>query len=174
MKGMYQFIRNLWKKPKVEMKNLTRERLIEWRKQPRFQRIEKPTRLDKARALGYKSKKGFVVVRCRIKRGGRRRPLYGRRGRKPSKAGLTGFTPKKSLQWIAEERVQKKYPNLEVLNSYLVGQDGRYSFFEVILVDPYHPDIRADPKTNWITKPQHKKRVFRGLTSTAKKSRGLR
>jgi len=148
--------------------------LIEWRRQPRFQRIEKPTRLDKARGLGYKSKKGFVIVRGRMKRGGRRRPLYGRRGRKPSKAGLTGFTPKKSLQWIVEERVQKKYPNLEVLNSYWVGEDGQKIWFEVILVDPNSPDIKKDKNLKWITEKQHRKRVLRGLTGSGKKSRGLR
>ena len=171
---MYQYIRKVWKKPKVSMKNLVRERLLEWRRQPRFQRIEKPTRLDKARALGYKSKKGFVIVRGRMKRGGRRRPLYGRRGRKPSKAGLTGFTPKKSLQWIVEERVQKKHPNLEVLNSYWVIEDGQNVWFEVILIDPNSPEIKKDKNLKWITEKQHRKRVLRGLTSSGKKSRGLR
>jgi len=171
---MYQRIRNLWKKPKKTMKELSKERLMEWRRQPRFQKIEKPTRIDRARSLGYKSKKGFVIVRARVQRGGRTRPLYGRRGRKPSKTGLTKFTSKKSLRLIAEERVQKKYPNLEVLNSYEVLKDGRYKWFEIIFVDPKRPEIKKDKDLKWITENQHKRRVFRGLTSSAKKSRGLR
>ena len=171
VKGLYQHIRNLWKKPKANMEELTKTRLIEWRKEPRFQRVDKPTRLDKARALGYKAKKGFVIVRGRIEKGGRKRPLYGRGGRKPSKAGLTKYTPKKSLQRIVEERVQRKYPNLNVLNSYWVGEDGRNVWFEVILVDPNRPEIKSDPNLSWITQPQHRKRVFRGLTSSGKKSR---
>ena len=32
-------------------------------------RIEHPTRLDKARKLGYKAKQGFVVARTRVRRG---------------------------------------------------------------------------------------------------------
>src|SRR4030042_479945 len=120
--GLYQRLRQLWKRPQQTMKEETRSRLMEWRREPRFQKLENPTRIDRARSLGYKAKKGFVVVRGRLNRGGRDRPLYGRRGRKPSKAGLTKFTSKKSLQGILEERVQGKHPNLEVLGSYEVGE----------------------------------------------------
>lgn len=170
MKGLYQHVRKLWKKPKKEMKELSRERLIEWRKDPRFKRIDKPTRIDKARSLGYKAKKGFVLVRARIKRGGRKRPHYKWKGRKPSKAGITGFTPTKSLQGIVEARVARKYPNMEVLNSYPVLEDGVHSWFEVILVDKNAPEIKKDKTLKWITKKQHTRRVFRGLTSVGKKS----
>ena len=64
--------------------------------------------------------------------------------------------------------------NLEVLNSYLIGKDGKHYFYEVILIDPERPEIKNDPDKNWITKPANKGRVFRGLTSAGKKSRGLR
>jgi len=47
-------------------------------------------------------------------------------------------------------------------------------FYEVILVDPARPEIKNDKTINWITKSANSKRVFRGLTSAAKKSRGLR
>jgi large subunit ribosomal protein L15e len=161
-KSLYKSIRVLWKTPD-KMKELRRERLMKWRKELRFQKLEKPTRLDKARSLGYKAKKGFVIVRGRIERGGRRRHLYGRRGRKPSKAGLTKFTPKKPLNIILEGRVQRKYPNLEVLGSYPVGEDGIYKWFEVIMVDPERPEIKKDKNINWITEKQHRRRVFRGL-----------
>jgi len=67
----------------------------------------------------------------------------------------------------------KHYPNMEVLNSYWVGEDGMHKYFEVILVDPNHPVIRADPKINWICEPQHRGRAYRGLTSAGKKGRGL-
>jgi large subunit ribosomal protein L15e len=127
-------------------------------------RIEKPSRLDKARALGYKAKQGFVVVRVRVRKGGRKRKLYGRGGRKPSKAGLIKFTPAKSLKRIAEEKAARKFVNLEVLNSYYVAEDGNYKWFECILVDPHHPNIINDPKINWICKPSQRRRVFRGLT----------
>ncbi|MFX1299023.1 MAG: 50S ribosomal protein L15e, partial [Promethearchaeota archaeon] len=51
--------------------------------------------------------------------------------------------------------------------------DGKHWYYEVILVDPNHPVIKSDPKINWITEPQHSKRVTRGLTSAGKRSRGL-
>jgi len=170
-KGLYQHIRKLWKRPKSTIKDSVRDRLIKWRKEKRFQKIDKPTRLDRARAIGYKAKQGFVIVRGRIKKGGRKRPLYGRRGRKPSKAGISKFTPKKSLQWILEERVQKKYPNLEVLGSYSVGEDGGHKWFEVIMVNPKSPAIKNDKNLKWITKKKHRRRVFRGLTPSGKKAR---
>jgi len=170
-KGLYQNIRQLWKKPKESMKEETRSRLIQWRREPRFEKIEKPTRLDRARGLGYKAKKGFVIVRGRIGRGGRNRPLYGRKGRKPSKSGITGFTASKSLQWMMEERVQKKYLNLEVLGSYEVGEDGRYKWFEIILVDPMVSEIRKDKNLKWIASGKNRRRVFRGLTPSGKKGR---
>jgi large subunit ribosomal protein L15e len=170
-KGLYQRIRNLWKKPKASMKMSVKERLLKWRRESRFKKIDKPTRIDKARTLGYKAKQGFIIVRGRIGKGGRKRPLYGKRGRKPSKAGLSKYTPKKSLQTITEERIQKKYPNLEVLGSYPVGEDGKYKWFETILVDPNNPEIKKDKNMKWITGKQHRRRVLRGLTPSSKKTR---
>ncbi len=174
VKGFYQSIRGLWKKRSTELKEISKEKRIKWRKEPRFQKVERSTRVDRARALGYKAKQGFIIVRGRIERGGRKRPFYQRRGRKPSKTGITGFTPKKSLQRITEERVQKKYPNLEVLGSYQVGEDGRWKWFEIILIDKNHPVIKKDKNMKWISEKQHTRRVYRGLTSSGKKSRGLR
>lgn len=174
VKSFYKYISDAWKKKSKELKEIIKKRLIEWRKEPTVKRIEKPTRLDRARSLGYRAKQGFVLARVKVRKGGRKRRLYGRGGRKPSKAGLVKFTPKKSLRWIAEEKAQRKFRNLEVLNSYPVGEDGKYKYFEVILVDPNHPNIKADPKIKWICEKQHRKRVFRGLTSAGKKARGLR
>ncbi|WP_048149421.1 50S ribosomal protein L15e [Palaeococcus ferrophilus] len=172
--GMYKYIREAWKAPKESyVKELLRSRMIKWRREPSVTRIERPTRLDRARNLGYQAKQGYVVVRVRVRRGGRKRPRW-KGGRKPSKMGMVRYSPKKSLQWIAEERAARKYPNLEVLNSYWVGEDGMYKWFEVIMVDPHHPVIKSDPKIAWIAGKAHKGRVFRGLTSAGKKSRGLR
>jgi large subunit ribosomal protein L15e len=170
----YKYIAEAWSKPeKSFVDELMRQRLIEWRRQPAITRVEKPTRLDRARKLGYKAKQGFIIVRVRVRRGGLRkqRPKSGRR---PKRMGVKKFKPAKSLRLIAEERAARKFPNLEVLNSYWVGEDGRSKWFEVIMVDPHHPAIKADEDVNWITQKQHKKRVFRGLTSAGKKVRGLR
>merc|ERR1712107_795756 len=62
---------------------------------------------------------------------------------------------------------------LRVLNSYWVGQDSTYKYFEVIMVDVAHKCIRRDPKVNWIVNAVHKHRELRGLTAAGKRSRGL-
>ena len=170
----YKYIAEEWAKPeKSFVEELMRQRLIEWRRQRTITRIDKPTRLDRARKLGYKAKQGFVIVRVRVRRGGLRkqRPKSGRR---PKRMGVAKFKPAKSIRLIGEERVAKKFPNMEVLNSYWVGEDGRSKWFEVILVDPNHPVIKTDKDVKWITEKQHRNRATRGLTSAGKKVRGLR
>src|SRR5512136_1031878 len=170
----YKYIAEEWAKPeKSFVEELMRQRLIEWRKQNTVTRIERPTRLDRARKLGYKAKQGFVISRVRVRRGGLRKERP-RSGRRPKRMGVKKFKPAKSLRLIAEERTARKFPNLEVLNSYWVGEDGRSKWFEVILVDPKSPSIKSDKDIGWITEPQHKRRVFRSLTSAGKKIRSLR
>lgn len=169
VKGLYHYLREAWKKPE---KKTLQERMVEWRKSSVFTKVDTPLRLDRARALGYKNKKGFVTIRVRIKRGGHKkpRPNKGRR----SKRLTSKMTLKMNYKWIAESRVQKKYKNLEVLNSYQIGKDGINYFYEVICIDPTKPEIKSDKQVGWISKPGHKNRVLRGKTSSAKKSRGLR
>jgi large subunit ribosomal protein L15e len=65
--------------------------------------------------------------------------------------GVSKYTPAKSIKLIAEERVARKYPNLEVLNSYWVWEDGVSKWFEVILVDPNSPSIKSDKDMGWIS-----------------------
>ena len=173
-KGLHHYVRETWKKPKEALPHMFRQtRMAQWRREPVNCRIERPTRLDAARRLGYKAKQGIVIIRTRVRRGGLRKGKIHMK-RKPSKAGISKITMGKNLQMIAEERTGKKYPNLEILNSYWVAEDGRYKWYEVILVDPNHPVILADSKINWICNRAHKGRVHRGLTSAGKKSRGLR
>ncbi len=173
-RSMYHYIAQAWKKPyEGDQGELMKHRLIEWRRQPAIIRVEKPTRLDRARSLGYKAKQGIIVVRVRIRKGGRRKPRPNK-GRRPKRMGVYGFAPAKSLRLIAEERAQRKYPNMTVLNSYYVGEDGLHKWYEVILVDPNHPAIKNDPELAWVASGKHKGRPFRGLTSAGKKMRGLR
>jgi large subunit ribosomal protein L15e len=171
-KSVYQYIRDQWKVPDTSYQSPQQQRMIEWRREKNFLRVHKPLRLDRARSLGYKAKQGYIVVRGRVRRGSlRKRKIKG--GRKPSKHGITKITMGKSTQRIAEERASKHFPNLEVLNSYWVGADGRFHFFEIIFVDPHHPVIKSDPKINWICEPKHKRRVLRGKTNAGRRGRGL-
>jgi len=172
--AMYRYLRQAWSKPSSSfIRSLMRDRVVRWRNQPSIVRVDAPTRLDRARRLGYKSKEGFVVARVKVRRGGSRkqRPVLGRRQKR---LGVTRFSRGKSLRWIAEERVSRKFPNLEVLNSYPVWEDGTYKWFEVILVDPHSRSVRRDKSVGWIAKGPHYGRAFRGLTSAGRKSRGLR
>ncbi len=174
-RGLYHYLQEAWKEryQNPALTALWRQRIIAWRRQPSVVRIEKPTRLDRARSLGYKAKQGIVVVRVRVRKGGLNRPRPNK-GRRPKRMGVYGYAPAKSTRLIAEERAARKYPNLEVLNSYYVAEDGVYKWYEVILVDPHHPAICRDNDLKWICSRKHRGRVFRGLTSAGKKMRGLR
>lgn len=170
----YSYIREAYKRPSESyVHDLLRERLPVWRRDRSVARVENPTRIDRARELGYRAKQGFVIARSRIRKGGRRKQRLNT-GRVPKKMGVKKFTPKKSLQWLAEERAARKYPNLEVLGSYWVGEDGQNKYFEVLFVDPTHPVIKNDPKISWICRNTHRGRVFRGLSTSGVTSRGLR
>lgn len=161
----YKYMAEAWRKPgESYVEELMRERVIAWRKQPAIYRIDKPTRIDRARRLGYKDKPGYVIVRVRVRRGGlnKQRP---RSGRRQKRMGVNKYKPAKSLRLIAEERAARKFPNLEVLNSYWVWEDGRYKWFEVIMVDrALLPELKLG---------KGRGRVFRGLTSAGRKVRGL-
>lgn len=171
VKGLYQHLRNYWRQHSEEQVKDLRNKMIDWRAGDRIVKIERPTRLDRARALGYKAKNGILVFRVTIERGGRakERPTTKRRSKR--------FSVKKILrmnyQWVAEQRVQNKYRNLAVLNSYKVAKDGQYYFFEVIAVDPSVPEIKSDSNFKWLQNPSARFRVFRGTTNAGKKSRGM-
>jgi len=170
----YKYMAEAWKRPEASfVKEIMKQRAIQWRRQPTIIRVERPTRLDRARKLGYKAKQGFIIVRVRVRRGWlkRSRPKAGRR---PKRMGVTKIKLAKSLRLVAEERAGRKFPNLEVLNSFWVWEDGRYKWYEIIMVDPHHPVIQSDENINWICDTVHRGRVFRGLTSAGKKMRGLR
>ena len=170
---MYDYLSDQWKKPDLSYKSPQQQRMIQWRKEENFSRIDRPTRIDRARTLGYKAKQGYIVVRARVRRGGLRKPTI-KGGRKPATKGISKITMGKNTQRIAEERTAKRFPNMEVLNSYWVGEDGKHHYYEVILVDPVHPSIMKDKNINWITDVSNKRRVLRGKTSAGQKGRGLR
>jgi len=169
--GYAKYLAELWTKPK---ENFGTEKWRAWlmklRREPAITRLEKPTRLDRARSLGYKAIKGIFIVRCRVPKGGRKRPKPGH-GRRPKRYGRF-IEIRESNQVVAEARVARKYPNAEVLNSYWVGEDGKYVWYEVILAD--RAQAANNPKYSWLASPANRGRVYRGLTSAGKKSRGLR
>ncbi len=170
--GLYHYVREAWTKPKENNPALWKERLIEWRRDPATIRLERPTRIDRARSLGYRAKQGIFVVRQRLLKASRKREKF-HGGRSPRKM-RRHLVLDLNYQHIAEQRAVMSYRNnCEVLNSYWVGEDGKQLWYEVILVDKSHPVIKADPILNWVCTPANTKRVFRGLTRAGRKSRGL-
>ena len=161
----YKYMAEAWKKSESSyIKDLMQERVMGWRREPALLRVDKPTRIDRARRLGYKDKLGYVVVRVRVRKSGSRKQRP-RMGRRQKRMGVTKYKFAKSMRLIAEERAAKKYPNLEVLNSYWVWQDGRSKWYEVVLVD-----LELLPE---LSLGKGRGRVFRGLTSAGRKVRGL-
>jgi len=150
--SLYKAIEKAWDKPDESyVGELMKRRLVKWRREPSVVKIDKPTRLDRAHKLGYKAKPGFIVARARVRRGGRRKSRP-RKGRKPRRMLVHHFPPKKSLQRIAEERANRRFPNLEVIGSYWVWEDGLSIWFEVIMVDPNQPGIKKDRNLGWVAR----------------------
>merc|ERR1712214_113536 len=167
--GAYKYMTEMYRKKQSDvMRYLLRIRCWHYRQLTKVHRAPRSTRPDKARRLGYKNKQGFVIYRIAMRRGGRKRPVakgcpYG----KPKTSGaVKQQKPERNLQSIAEERVGRRLKGLRVLNSYWVGQDSTYKYFEVIMIDPH-------PKVNWMCRPVMKHRELRGLTAAGKRSRGI-
>lgn len=161
--GLYTWLKKTFQKEYQEKSPEYKARLQKWRKEGAIEMVGKPTNLARARNLGYKAKEGYTVVRVKTSRGKRakKRPTG---GRKPKK-NIKYVSPNVSYQSMAEGRAGRKYQYLEVFNSYWVGEDGVYKYFEIIMVDPIKVKLKENLRVG---------RAFRGLTSSGKKHRGLR
>ena len=133
----------VWYKMWKENSIVLRERAIVWRKEDAATRIERPSRLLRARRLGYKAKQGIVVIRMRVGTGGMRRQRP-RGGRRPKHLGVTRIKQDDNMKTVANRRVLEKYPNMKLLGSYFLYKDGKHYWYEVILADPSHPSIVND------------------------------
>lgn len=140
---MYSEIGKSWQRIYHEKAGDISSRAVLLRRGPTIERLERPSRLDRARMLGYKAKDGVVVVRIKVSRGGmrRKRPTSGRR---PKHMGVLRMKSDEPTQSVAERRVCEKFPNLKLLGSYIYYKDGKHSWFECILVDPANPSISKD------------------------------
>ena len=134
---MYKYIsrnwRSLWRDQGRKEDYVGRKILL--RRESTILRSENPLRLDKAKRVGYRAKQGYVVVRGKVSRGGIHK-IAPKMGRRQKRTGITKIKRGKSMKQIAEERVQKRYPNLKVLGSYFIAKDGKHKWYEIILKDP--------------------------------------
>ena len=131
----------LWRANAPEL----RQRAVQWRRENAATRVERPSRIERARRLGYKAKQGIIVVRMRVGTGGMRKQRP-RGGRRPKHLGVTKIKADVDMRTVAENRVLERYPNMSLLGSYFVYKDGVHYWFEVILADAAHPRISKDPK----------------------------
>lgn len=75
--GAYKYLEEIWNKKQSDaMRFLQRVRCWEYRQAHALTRLTRPTRVDKARRLGYKNKQGVVVYRVRVRRGGRKKYFH--------------------------------------------------------------------------------------------------
>ena len=120
-----------------------RQRAVVWRNENAVTRVEKPSRIARARRLGYKAKQGIIVIRMRVGTGGMRKQRP-RGGRRPKHLGVTKIKADVSMKQVSERRVLERYPNMKLLGSYFLYKDGMHYWFEIILADPSHPRIAKD------------------------------
>jgi large subunit ribosomal protein L15e len=137
--GQEQVWINMWK----DNSAVLREKATIWRKQNAITRIAKPSRILRARRLGYKAKQGIIVIRMRVGTGGMRKKRP-RGGRRPKHLGVTRIKAAVSMKQVAERRVLERYRNMKLLGSYFLYKDGMHYWYEVILADPSHKRIVKD------------------------------
>ncbi len=133
----------VWLKMLKENPMELRQRAVIWRNENAVTRVEKPSRIARARRLGYKAKQGIIVIRMRVGTGGMRKQRP-RGGRRPKHLGVTKIKADVSMKQVSERRVLERYPNMKLLGSYFLYKDGMHYWFEVILADPSHPRIAKD------------------------------
>ena len=74
--GAYKYLEELWRKKQSDvLRFVLRIKSWEFRQLPVIHKVQRPSRVDKARKLGYKRKQGYVIYRIRIRRGGRKKPV---------------------------------------------------------------------------------------------------
>ncbi len=108
--------------------------LMSMQGEPAIKRVERPTRLARAKSLGYKAKQGYAIVRVRVSKGSYRRPRPNH-ARRPSKTGLY-FNLSVDKKKIAEGRARRVYKNMEVVGAYFLTKNGQYDWFEIVMRDP--------------------------------------
>lgn len=174
LKYIKETIQNEWKGIKSEdynYKSIFSGKMIDFRKQEySVERVDRPANLASAKSVGYKAKQGILVARVKIRKGSGLHPRPNA-ARRPKRMGVKKLTRNKSIQSMAEVKASKKFANCEVLGSYLAGEDGVSKFFDVVLVEPENPSIKADKNFKWLAWTPQRGKAERGLTSAGKKGR---
>merc|ERR1712099_62296 len=99
-----------WRRKGSEvLRFLLRTRCWEYRQLPGIIPLTKPSRIDKARKMGYRKKKGYLVYRVRVRRGNNNKNIpKGKIQGKPSTQGVSQIKPKRNLRVVAEDHIGQK------------------------------------------------------------------
>ena len=82
LKSGYKYVKETFEEHDKSFQSSNWKRGVEYRKGRSVQRINRPTKIYRARELGYKAKQGYIVVRSKIRKGGAHK-IRPKRGRKP-------------------------------------------------------------------------------------------
>ncbi|HEV8290235.1 MAG TPA: hypothetical protein VGQ00_04775 [Candidatus Norongarragalinales archaeon] len=129
--GAFKYITKNFQQSYAQRSDIYRARIQAWRQGNTITRLENPTNPPRAHSLGYRATKEFVIARVRLHKGRFRREATDL-GRKHGNTRKHQH-PGKERAWFAEEKCGRRFPNLEPINSYWVGEDGQYKYFEVIM-----------------------------------------
>ena len=129
--GAYSYMKKSFQESFSQRSPQLRKRISIWRKQRTIERIDRPSDLPRARALGYKAMRGVYLARVRIRRGKRARDKPDQ-GRKPGR-NVKRVAPGRPLDYYAMEKAAHRFPNLHAVHAYWVGEDGVFKYYEVIL-----------------------------------------
>lgn len=154
----FNYYKELRKYSKVKLNN---------NKKKAIEKVKYPTRLEASKRIGYKRNIGLSLYRVKIRKGDRRVGIPNR-GRSPSK-----LAPSKSLRLnlkhVAERRANRKHKEMDVINSYWVGKTGSHTWYEVMMGNFNNKVL----KKRFSIKKHNKRKVFRGLTCSGRKTRNL-
>ena len=172
-KSMYAYVREAWKKPaETGVKELQWQRMQEWRREGSVVRLEHPTRIDRARNLGYKAKQGIAVVRVTYKAGRaaeipvRPRPAVCPDGEEPHHPGEKSSANCRGTGFREISRTWKCSTPTGLART--GSRSGSRLSLWTATTRPFRPT-----RPLLAAKPAHRGRAERGKTSAGGKGRGM-
>merc|ERR1712216_384819 len=168
------YVGDIWRrKSSYVMWLLSRMRCWSYRQGNSIVTLSITSRFRCARKMGFRFKRGYNVVRVRVRRGNcifrcRRGIVHG----KIVGHGVKNLKLRRNLRYMGEMRVQQFVSNGGVVNSYWVNSDATHKYFEVITVDFCNFGIRRDYRINWVCNGYSGSLRSRGLTIAGKCSVG--
>ena len=107
MSNAYHYIGEAWKGIEKQYGSAQWDRLVQWREGDSFVKVDKPLRLNKARARGNKASQGNTIVIARVRRGDLRKQRL-LQGRVPTQLGGNPITMLQNTLDVPEHTTSPK------------------------------------------------------------------